>query len=146
MQIKLIFDGGGNKTMEAYGSFQITYDDNGDPVEIVSREIFGIGFTNNEAEYKTFISALEYLLNHLDTAGIAPFDVELTILGDSDLVRKQVGTYAREADTYVWSGWKVNKLHLRTITTLHHLLLFITPFLNTPTCIWHLIVDPTFWC
>lgn len=112
MQIKLIFDGGGNKTMEAYGSFQITYDDNGDPVEIVSRETFGTGFTNNEAEYKTFISALEYLLNHLDRAGIAPFDVELTILGDSDLVRKQVGTYAREADTYVWSGWKVNKLHL----------------------------------
>ncbi len=117
MNIDILFDGGGTRDMEAYGSYRIITS-GGD--NIIRREVFGNGYTNNEAEYMTLIAALETTLSALDRKGIAPFDVELTISGDSELVRNQIGTMLRVGITvnmlsstaYNWTGWKVNVKHL----------------------------------
>lgn len=108
MKIELLFDGGGTKDIEAYGSYRIITS-GGD--NKIFRVKFGYGYTNNEAEYMTLIVALEHLIISLDNKGIAPFDVELTIQGDSMLVKEQIGTYTDTVD-YSWTGWKVNIAHL----------------------------------
>jgi ribonuclease HI len=119
----LIFDGGNGASVDkmAYGSFKI---DN----KPIYRVEFGVGYTNNEAEYKTLIYALEHIIERYNAG-----DITLTIEGDSELVRSQVGTYEYgpyyeltdkiiSKDTVVlsttfardimWNGWKVNKPHL----------------------------------
>ncbi len=116
MKIQLLFDGGNGASLEkeAYGSFRVTVNDK----YKIERVTFGTGFTNNEAEYKTLIAGLEHILTLLDHRGIAPFDVELEICGDSELIRNQIGTYTLEPFTdgkdviYHWTGWKVNVQHL----------------------------------
>jgi len=108
--VTLIFDGGnhGSRTKEAYGSYSIS------GRKTIERVTFGTGFTNNEAEYMTLIAGLQAILTQAEKKGIAPFDIELVIKGDSELVRNQVGTYTLFADTldYNWTGWKVNVAHL----------------------------------
>lgn len=120
MEIDLLFDGGGHQDTVAYGSWRIITSGGDNRIERVE---FGIGFTNNEAEYMTLIAALEKVLAALDKKGIAPFDVSLTISGDSMLVKEQIGTYTlveipwSNADTpeygYDWNAaWKTKEAHL----------------------------------
>lgn len=122
MNIELLFDGGGTKEMEAYGSFRVMQNERSK----IERVTFGTGFTNNEAEYKTLIAGLEYILQQLDKRGIAPFDVELLIKGDSNLVKEQIGTYTYtdvgeiltgdiSARLYHWTGWKLKAMHLEPL-------------------------------
>jgi probable phosphoglycerate mutase len=77
----LVFDGGalGNPG-KGYGSFQIV---GRDGVVAAERLDFGDGVTNNQAEFRTLIRALEALLERLgDRAG----QTSLAVRGDSQLV------------------------------------------------------------
>ncbi len=99
---RLVFDGGskGNPG-PAYGSFRWR-PPSGAPWP-VERRAFGEA-TNNEAEYRTLIAALEYLLGRLAERGANPSHVVLEIHGDSRLVLSQVeGT------------WKTKEQRLRTL-------------------------------
>ncbi len=84
----ILFDGGsrGNPG-PAYGSFLIEGEEVGTrrPVRLT----FGRG-TNNEAEYRALIGALEELRERLRAAGIPPEKVKLEIRGDSTLVINQM--------------------------------------------------------
>lgn len=85
---RLVFDGGsrGNPGA-AYGSFRIS-----DPSGRVGRPVrltFGRG-TNNEAEYKTLIAALQALQHSLTEIGLDPKEVCLEVRGDSRLVIQQL--------------------------------------------------------
>ncbi len=117
LNIDLIFDGGNGASVEkeAYGSYQYNVD-NYFVRFAIERVSFGIGYTNNEAEYMTLISALEYIIAHYNAA-----DVNLHIRGDSELVRNQIGTIIDRV-TYrcpnapikvTWRDvWQVKKKHL----------------------------------
>lgn len=115
MNLELVFDGGNGASTEkeAYGSFQYTFDGYTFPIQQIT---FGIGFTNNEAEYKTLIHALEYLTETY-RAGI----INLHIKGDSELVRNQIGTIVDKVSyrcpnapsKVIWLDvWQVKKKHL----------------------------------
>lgn len=126
MQIQLIFDGGNGASLqkEAYGSYQIITSAGDNKIQRVT---FGAGYTNNDAEYMTLISGLNHILLACEVKGIAPFDVDLTIKGDSELVRRQVGTYTfynvgihvpgqdTSVRLYTWDGWKVNIPRLESL-------------------------------
>lgn len=88
VDVSIVFDGGsrGNPG-PAYGSFRIQIADREtfEPVRLV----FGLG-TNNEAEYKALLAAIEDLLDHLKPLEIDPADVRLVIKGDSRLVIEQI--------------------------------------------------------
>jgi ribonuclease HI len=96
---QIIFDGGskGNPGL-GYGSFAIFYAD-----EIVLHEEieFGDGVTNNEAEYRTLIDALERLLR---VVGDESRHTSVTVYGDSQLVVNQVNGL-----------WKIKKPELRLL-------------------------------
>jgi ribonuclease HI len=112
MNIELLFDGGGTRDMEAYGSYRIITSGGDNKIQRVT---FGTGYTNNEAEYMTLISGLEYILSAANKRGIASFDIDLTIKGDSELVRNQIGICTHIGagfDPTEWEGWKVNVPHL----------------------------------
>lgn len=81
------FDGGsrGNPG-PGYGSFALSFGGGGPEV---SRLTFG-RLTNNEAEYRTLIGALEALLDHLKRRGLDSSEITLEIRGDSALVIQQV--------------------------------------------------------
>jgi ribonuclease HI len=81
----LIFDGGngGHKVMVGYGSFHL-YDVKGGKLLMTGSFQWNEPMTNNEAEYKTLLSALEKILE------IYPYPSYLLIEGDSELVRNQV--------------------------------------------------------
>jgi ribonuclease HI len=81
-KLVLVFDGGskGNPGM-GYGSYAVTVDDK----TTITRLEFGNGVTNNEAEYDTFITALETLIKQFDTG-----QINLEARGDSQLVIYQV--------------------------------------------------------
>jgi len=88
----LIFDGGsiGNPGA-AYGSYRLQRF--GEAPQPVSRLTFGHG-TNNDAEYKALIAALQGLQAELSRAGLRPADVALEVRGDSRLVLEQLrGTW-----------------------------------------------------
>jgi ribonuclease HI len=88
----LIFDGGsiGNPGA-AYGSFRLQR--TGSPPLAVQRLTFGRG-TNNEAEYKALLGALQELQRMLADKGLRPADVEIEVRGDSRLVLEQLrGTW-----------------------------------------------------
>jgi len=109
MNIDIVFDGGNgaSKEKEAYGSFQLTLPDH-DVTGRIHRKSFGAGFTNNEAEYKTLIAALEYI-----SVTYAPEITVLHIRGDSELVRNQIGSYIVYNGKLDWIDvWKVKKKHL----------------------------------
>jgi len=115
MHIEIIFDGGNgaSKDKEAYGSYQVITSA-GDNKLI--RTTFGTGFTNNEAEYMTLIAALEKILEACYKRGISPFDVELTIKGDSMLVKEQIGIPTHIGagfDHTEWEAkWKTKEIRL----------------------------------
>ena len=99
---RLVFDGGskGNPG-PAYGSFR-WQPPRGAPWPVERRD-FGEA-TNNEAEYRTLIAALEYLLGRLAERGTDPSHIHLEIRGDSRLVLSQVeGT------------WKTKEPRLRSL-------------------------------
>lgn len=114
MHIEILFDGGNGASKEklTYGSFRIITSGGDNRIDRIE---FGTGYTNNEAEYMTLIAALEKVLAAIYKKGIAPFDVEITIKGDSMLVKEQIGIPTHIGagfDRTEWSGWKVNKEHL----------------------------------
>jgi ribonuclease HI len=84
----LTFDGGskGNPG-RGYGSYEIRTSDNRFRVE---RREFGDGVTNNEAEYRALIEGLSDILQTLVSAGKDPRGYRIRVLGDSQLVIKQL--------------------------------------------------------
>jgi ribonuclease HI len=87
----VIFDGGclGNGTTSAhgYGSYRLSTDTGR---SFTGRLDFGDGCTNNVAEYKSLLAALEDLLGRITKAGADPKQFALAIQGDSALVINQV--------------------------------------------------------
>jgi ribonuclease HI len=83
---EIVFDGGslGNPGL-GYGSYEITSD--GVVLHRVERREFGQGVTNNQAEYRSLIGALSWLLNHL---GDAARSATVSVNGDSQLVLNQL--------------------------------------------------------
>jgi ribonuclease HI len=86
-------------------------------VQIIHRVSFGKGYTNNEAEYMTLIAALEYIIKKYNVA-----DIILHIVGDSELVRNQIGTiidkviFSDKSSTVLWIDvWQVKKKHLEPL-------------------------------
>jgi ribonuclease HI len=104
MDYRIIFDGGSRKNgspkAEGYGSYQLSVAGKQD----IKRLQFPAGTTNNEAEYKSLIAALEDLLRRIQRANRAARDFTLEIRGDSALVINQVqGT------------WQTRQKHLRPL-------------------------------
>lgn len=102
----ITFDGGsrGNGTAAAfgYGSYQIKV-----PAVNKQRVVrceFGIGVTNNEAEYRTLIAALDDLLAVIKKAERDPRDFSVEVRGDSALVIHQSS-----------GAWQCKALHLMTL-------------------------------
>lgn len=87
--IQIYFDGGcrpsnpGNK----YGSYEVLMD--GVNVHTVSEQEFGFG-TNNEAEFESLLSALEWTLKSLVDYGYSPSQYRLSIFTDSMIVRNRI--------------------------------------------------------
>lgn len=116
---KIIFDGGLNNYKDGkgtgYGSYVIedlapdeTVKAGYLPLNLkISRFDFEEIMTNNVSEYSTLNLALDRVLN-LSSSGK---NTKVTILGDSELVRKQVGTISNN----VWYGWKVNYPELQNL-------------------------------
>ncbi len=90
--IRLVFDGGsrGNPG-QGYGSYQLTVRGK----QEAPRQLeFGDNYTSNQAEYDTLIAALEAIVR----CASDPARVQLEILGDSELVIKQItGEYKVKA-------------------------------------------------
>jgi len=104
---RIIFDGGalGNPG-KGYGSYQIT-----GPEGVLAHDKLDYPglVTNNQAEYRTLIGALERLQAHLGTTATS---VAVTVNGDSQLVVNQVN-----------GAWKVRHpdlqpLHARAVVLL----------------------------
>lgn len=114
MKLYLIFDGGSNSIDGAYGSF-IIRECKACRDLIHKRVKFG-EYTNNQAEYMTLITALEQVIWYGNMHTIPTDDIQITIEGDSNLVRCQVGTLKYVEFNHLlephWSGWKVNVQHL----------------------------------
>lgn len=90
--VVIVFDGGsrGNPG-PGYGSFRIEYPDG-----TIHRERIDFAeiLTNNQAEYRTLIAALETLLTQLDQAAIPPESVSVSLHTDSELLAQQLrGAY-----------------------------------------------------
>lgn len=120
MVFEIVFDGGNgaSREKEAYGSFRLLSASDLLKVETIMRVSFGVGYTNNEAEYKTLIYVLEYIIDQYNAANI-----ELHIAGDSELVRNQIGLYTvarywelsndETIADYEWlDAWQVKAKHL----------------------------------
>ena len=84
----IVFDGGsrGNPGF-GYGSYAVT---SRDGRQRVRRLDFGDDVTSNEAEYDTFIAALEDVSERVEAGGKRPVDVTIEVRGDSRLVLRQV--------------------------------------------------------
>ena len=84
----LVCDGGslGNPG-KGYGSFRLT-DTAG--YHEVTRLNFGDGVTNNQAEYRTLIAAIEAAARHAAADGVRPEAASLAIRTDSKLLVEQV--------------------------------------------------------
>lgn len=99
MVLTLIFDGGYNQSVGAYGSYIIF---RGDSVAASSlRESFPEIETSNQAEYKTLVEALRELTE------IAPQGSTVSIFGDSKLVINQLN---RE--------WRVRNAKLKELLSI----------------------------
>ncbi len=94
----IVFDGGsiGNPG-RGYGSYQIV---GGEGIVAQRRLEYGNRVTNNQAEYRTLIHALEDLLGRVVSADKVP----IAVRGDSKLVIEQVN-----------GRWKVNHPDLRPL-------------------------------
>jgi len=90
--VTVLFDGGsrGNPG-PGYGSFRLEFPDGS--VELRRIE-FGEDLTNNQAEYRTLIAALEALLERLRDQARAPETLAVSLHTDSELLVKQLrGSY-----------------------------------------------------
>lgn len=98
----VVFDGGsiGNPG-RGYGSYRLQAPDG---TTRVRRLDFGEDVTNNVAEYRTLISALEDLLTMIRNAGQDPAHSSVEVLGDSRLVINQLD-----------GRWRVRTPHLRPL-------------------------------
>jgi ribonuclease HI len=65
---------------------------------------FGRGVTNNEAEYRTFIAALQDLASRIQRAGKSPSGYSLLVHTDSQLMAGQLT-----------QGWKIKAASLRPL-------------------------------
>lgn len=109
----ITFDGGsqGNPG-PGYGSYRLTrtVDSRSDIVRLD----FGGEMTNNEAEYRTLIAALEGLIGRIETAGKSPGDYTVEVRGDSALVIRQVkGEWQAKDDRMRWWRSRARELLLR---------------------------------
>ena len=97
----IIFDGGsrGNPG-KGYGSYELRTHTH----RHIERLTFGNRVTNNEAEYRTLITALRDVLNRLDAASADPKEYTIAVRGDSQLVIFQVT-----------GKWKVRTPHIRPL-------------------------------
>ncbi len=96
---EIVFDGGskGNPGL-GYGSYEISRD--GDVVAH-NEEQYGDHVTNNQAEYRALVHALQWLADH---AGDAASSSTVEVYGDSQLVIKQLK-----------GEWKIKDATLRRI-------------------------------
>lgn len=85
----LVFDGGskGNPGL-GYGSYAVTRVQDG--ARRLKRLQFGDGYTSNEAEYDTLITALQDMVTRIEAAGRQPGEFSLEVRGDSALVLNQL--------------------------------------------------------
>jgi ribonuclease HI len=96
----IVFDGGSiNNPGRGYGSFQIV--DQAGSIVAADKLDYGMGVSNNAAEYRSLIAALERLQ---DLAGTNARSSAVAIRGDSQLVIRQVK-----------GEWKVNKVDLKPL-------------------------------
>ncbi len=88
MELQVVFDGGsrGNPG-QGYGSYLVQSPGRR---PVIKRVEFGDNYTNNQAEYDSLISALEYIIDRLTSTGRTPEQVQLDIKTDSDLVVNQL--------------------------------------------------------
>lgn len=88
MELQVVFDGGsrGNPG-QGYGSYLVQSPGRR---PVIKRVEFGDNYTNNQAEYDSLISALEYIVDRLTATGRTPAQVQLDIKTDSDLVVNQL--------------------------------------------------------
>lgn len=102
LKFELIFDGGsrGNPG-PAYGSYRFKQG-SGKARKPVRLDLGRA--TNNEAEYRTLIRALEDLLSELRQAEIDPGHIQLRVCGDSQLVIRQLQ-----------GQWKAKNARMRTM-------------------------------
>ncbi|MCM8749134.1 reverse transcriptase-like protein [Thermomicrobiaceae bacterium CFH 74404] len=100
--LSLLVDGGslGNPG-RGYGSFRLA--DREGHEEIVRLE-FGDQVTNNQAEYRTLIAALEAALAHALEHGWSPERLSLAIVTDSQLMAEQMS-----------GRWRVRQPHLKPL-------------------------------
>lgn len=92
MELFVAFDGGsrGNPG-QGYGSYLVQSPGR---KPVIKRVEFGDNYTNNQAEYDTFISCVEYIVARLTATGRTPQNMQLDIRSDSDLLVNQVlGNY-----------------------------------------------------
>lgn len=92
MELFVAFDGGsrGNPG-QGYGSYLVQSPGR---KPVIKRVEFGDNYTNNQAEYDTLISCIEYIIARLTATGRTPQQVQLDIRSDSDLLVNQVlGNY-----------------------------------------------------
>ncbi len=92
MELFVAFDGGsrGNPG-QGYGSYLVQSPGR---KPVIKRVEFGDNYTNNQAEYDTLISCIEYIIARLEATGRTAQQVQLDIRSDSDLLVNQVlGNY-----------------------------------------------------
>lgn len=92
MELFVAFDGGsrGNPG-QGYGSYLVQSPGR---KPVIKRVEFGDNYTNNQAEYDTLISCIEYIIARLEATGRTGQQVQLDIRSDSDLLVNQVlGNY-----------------------------------------------------
>lgn len=103
----IVADGGslGNGTAHSigYGSFVVEVPSQNFVSQRLKRN-FGIGITNNEAEYMIVIAVLEFMLRGIKNGMASAADRSICIKTDSQLVVGQLT-----------QGWKVNAENLRPL-------------------------------
>lgn len=106
---ELWFDGGIKSATKGipFGSFEIivTCDAYSELSHGVNRWIIkDLVVTSNHAEYLALEAAITYFIKNYEY--VVRKKDSLTLCGDSELVRKQIGTYNEE--TTFWDSWKCN--------------------------------------
>lgn len=100
---EVICDGGcrnhGTDQAHGYGSYQIRTNNGG---EAIVRLDFGPSVTNNIAEYRALIGALEDVASRIEKAGRQLEEFSIAVKSDSQLVVNQVN-----------GNWKIKRVHLR---------------------------------
>ena len=102
---EVICDGGclkhGTDQAYGYGSYRIRTRQGH---EVIERLDFGPSVTNNIAEYRALIGALEDVASRIEKAGRQVEEFNIAVKSDSQLVVNQVN-----------GNWKIKRLHLRPL-------------------------------